>query len=259
MFAPFMVHAWVVGTLVAILAGAVGFFVVMRGAAFVAHAIPNGSFAGAAAAALLGTSTLLGLAVFSVGGALGIGWLSRRGRPDVATALTLVFLLGLGALFLSLAGQYGPEVESLLFGEVLGISANEILPTAVLTAVSLLTLAAIFRPLLLGSVLGEGVSAGWTAWLFLLVVALATTVTVPVVGTTLIFSLLIGPAAGARALTDRPGRALALSVVLALATVWIAIAASFASGWPVGFWVGVGGAGWYLLGRAYGALSRAGR
>lgn len=259
MFAPFMVHAWVVGTLVAILAGAVGFFVVMRGAAFVAHAIPNGSFAGAAAAALLGTSTLLGLAVFSVGGALGIGWLSRRGRPDVATALTLVFLLGLGALFLSLAGQYGPEVESLLFGEVLGISANEILPTAVLTAVSLLTLAAIFRPLLLGSVLGEGVSAGWTAWLFLLVVALATTVTVPVVGTTLIFSLLIGPAAGARALTDRPGRALALSVVLALATVWIAIAASFASGWPVGFWVGVGGAGWYLLGRAYEALSRAGR
>jgi zinc/manganese transport system permease protein len=254
MFAPFMVNAWIVGTLVAILGGAVGFFIVLRGAAFVAHAIPNGSFAGAAAAALVGTSTLLGLAVFSLAGAAGIGWLSRRGRADVATALTLVFLLGLGALFLSLSGQYGPEVDALLFGEVLGVSANQVLPTAALVAVSLLALALVFRPLLLASVLADSSPAGWTGWLFLLIVALATTVTVPVVGTTLIFSLLIGPAAGARALADRPGRAFALSVGLAALTVWIAIAASFASGWPVGFWVGLLAAGWYLLGRAYTAL-----
>ena len=80
-----MVNAWIVGTIVAVVAGAIGFFVVLRGSAFVAHAIPSGSFAGAAAATLIGASTLVGLAVFSIGGALGIGLLGRRGRHDVAT------------------------------------------------------------------------------------------------------------------------------------------------------------------------------
>jgi zinc/manganese transport system permease protein len=113
-FSGFMVNAWIVASIVAVVGGAVGFFVVLRGSAFVAHAVPNGSFAGAAAASLVGVNTLLGLGVFAVGGALGIGFLSRRGRHDVATALTLVFMLGLGALFLSFSVQYAPEIYSLL-------------------------------------------------------------------------------------------------------------------------------------------------
>src|SRR6202008_632421 len=101
MFSGFMVNTWIVATLVAVVGGAVGFFVVLRGSAFVAHAIPNGSFAGAAAASLIGINTLIGLGVFSLGAALGIGFLARRARQDVATALILVFLLGLGALLIS--------------------------------------------------------------------------------------------------------------------------------------------------------------
>jgi zinc/manganese transport system permease protein len=255
MFANFMINAWLVGSLVAIVGGAVGFFIVMRGAAFTAHAIPNGSFAGAAAATLVGVNVLFGLAAFSLGGALGIGWLSRRGRPDVATALTLVFLLGLGALFLSLRAAYAPEVYALLFGEILGISDSQLLPTFALAVVCLLALAVAFRPLLLASALPASAELGRTEVLFLAIVALATTMTVPVVGTTLIFSLLIGPAAGARAFTRRPGRALALSVTLALATIWIAIAASYQSGLPVGFYVGAVSAGWYLAGRVYSAVA----
>src|SRR6202012_5395919 len=153
MFSGFMVHTWIVATLVATIGGAVGFFVVMRGSAFVAHAVPNGSFAGAAGASLVGISTLFGLGVFSVGGAIGIGLLSRRGRHDVATALTLVFMLGLGALFLSVGTSYEPEVFSLLFGEVLGISTNQLWPTVALTILCLLALGALWRPLLLSSVL----------------------------------------------------------------------------------------------------------
>src|SRR6202142_99403 len=129
MFSGFMVHTWIVATLVATVGGAVGFFVVLRGSAFVAHAVPNGSFAGAAGANLVGINPIVGLGVFSLGGALGIGLLSRRGRPDVATALTLVFMLGLGALFLGFSVEYAPEIYSLLFGEVLGISSNELGPS----------------------------------------------------------------------------------------------------------------------------------
>jgi zinc/manganese transport system permease protein len=258
MFSGFMVNAWAVATLVAVVAGIVGFFTVLRGAAFVAHAVPNGSFAGAAGATLIGVNTLVGLGVFSLLGALGIGWLGRRGRSDVVTALALVLMLGLGSLFLSMSVAYGPQVYSLLFGEVLGISSNEVVPTAALAAACVAAVALVYRPLLLSSVLAEvgearGVSSFRIELCFLAVLALATTMTVPVVGTLLIFSLMIGAPAAARSFTDRPGRALALSVAIALATVWSAIAASFLTNYPVGFFVGSISAGSYAVGRAWAA------
>jgi zinc/manganese transport system permease protein len=259
MFSGFMVHTWIVATLVAVVGGAVGFFVVMRGSAFVAHAVPNGSFAGAAGASLVGISTLFGLGVFSVGGAIGIGLLSRRGRHDVATALTLVFMLGLGALFLSF-GTYAPEVFSLLFGEVLGISSNQLWPTVALTVVCLVVLAALWRPLLLSSVLPEsarGLNPFRVEICFLLLVALATTMTVPVVGTALIFSLMIGPPAAARAFTVRPTLALALSSAIAVTIVWAAIALSYNTNWPVGFYVGTLSAVAYTLVRLWTYARRA--
>jgi zinc/manganese transport system permease protein len=255
-FSGFMVNAWIVATIVAVVGGAVGFFVVLRGSAFVAHAVPNGSFAGAAAASLVGVNALIGLGVFSLGGALGIGLLGRRGRHDVATALTLVFMLGLGALFLSFTVEYAPEIYSLLFGEVLGISNTELGPTIVLALVSLLALAVLYRPLLLSSALPDsaqarGIAAFTIELGFLLLVALATTMTVPVVGTALIFSLMIGPPAAARAFTNRPWVAISLSVAIALLVVWAAIALSYQTNWPVGFFVGTASAAAYATGRAW--------
>lgn len=261
MFSGFMINAWIVATVVAAVAGVVGFFVVLRGSAFVAHALPNGSFAGAAGAALVGVNTLIGLAVFSLFGALGIGLLGRRGRHDVATALTLVMMLALGALFLSLSVQYAPEVYSLLFGEVLGISSNQVAPTVALAALALVALALIYRPLMLSSILAEGAEArGVSSFAielaFLLIVALATTMTVPVVGTLLIFSLMIGAPAAARSLTSSPGRALLLSVLIALAIVWAAIAGSYQTNYPVGFFVGTISASCYVAGRLWEAGRR---
>jgi len=256
MFSGFMVNAWIVATIVAVVGGAVGFFVVLRGSAFVAHAIPNGSFAGAAAASLIGINTLIGLGVFALGSALGIGLLGRRGRHDVATALTLVFALALGALFLSFTVEYAPEIYSLLFGEVLGISTNELVPTIVLAAICLAVLALLYRPLLLSSTLPDSAHARgippYTAELaFLILVALATTMTVPVVGTALIFSLMIGPPAAARAFTTRPLTAVVLSVAIAVAIAWAAIALSYQTNWPVGFYVGIISAASYAAGRTW--------
>ena len=261
MLSGFMVNTWIVATIVAVVAGAVGFFVVLRGSAFVADALPTGAFAGAAGASLIGVNTLVGLGVFSLLGALGIGWLGRRGRQDVATALTLVMMLGLGSLFLSFSGQYASEVYSLMFGEVLGISVNEVAPVAFLGAVSVAALAVIYRPLLLTSVmpaLGEsrGIRAARVETLFLVVLALATSVALPVVGALLIFSLMIGPPAAARSFTDTPALAIGLSVVIAIGTVWAAIAASYQTNWPVGFFVGALGAVWYAVGRAATAWRR---
>jgi zinc/manganese transport system permease protein len=259
MFSGFMVDTWVVATIVAVVAGAVGFFVVLRGSAFVADALPTGAFAGAAGASLIGVNTLVGLGVFSLLGALGIGWLGRRGRHDVAVALALVAMLGLGALFLSFTTEYGPEIESLLFGEVLGISVNEIAPVAALGAVCVLAILVLFRPLMLSSVMPElgearGVRAHRIETCFLVVLALATSMALPVVGALLIFSLMIGPPAAARSVTSRPLLAMGLSVALALVTVWVAIAVSYQTNWPIGFFVGTVAAVCYAAGRGWTAL-----
>jgi zinc/manganese transport system permease protein len=261
MFSSFMVNTWTVASIVAVVAGLVGFFVVLRGSAFVAHAVPNGSFAGAVGASLVGINTLIGLGAFSLLGALGIGFLGRRGRHDVVTALALVVMLGLGSLFVSISVEYAPEVESLLFGEVLGIASNQVAPTAALAVVCVAAIALLYRPLMLSSVLAEvgearGVSSFRMELCFLTVVALASTMTVPVVGTLLIFSLMIGAPAAARSFTDRPLVAMALSVAIALMMVWSAIALSYTTDYPIGFFVGSLSAGAYALGRGWAAWRR---
>jgi zinc/manganese transport system permease protein len=263
MFSGLMMNTWIAATVVAVIAGVTGFFAVLRGQSFAAHAIPNGAFAGAAGAGLLGLNVIWGLAVFAVGGALGIAALGRRARQDVVTALVLVLMLGLGALFLSFSTEYAEVTYSLLFGEVFGVSSAVLLPIAALGVVSIALIALMYRPLLLSSALPEvadarGVSTRRMNLWFLLVVALATSMTVPVVGALLMFALMIGPAAAARSFTRRPGHAIALAVGIALVTVWAGIAASYRTNWPLGFYVGVIAAGFFLIGSAWTAVRRRG-
>jgi len=207
-FTGLMLNTWIAASIVAVLAGVLGFFAVLRGQSFAAHAIPNGAFAGAAGAGLLGLNVIWGLAVFAVAGALGIGALGRRARQDVVTALVLVLMLGTGALFLSLSTEYSEVTYSLLFGEVFGIGSNVLLPIAALGAVSVAVIALLYRPLLLASALPEvadarGVSTRRMELCFLIVMALATSMTVPVVGALLMFALMIGPAAAVAARSRR--------------------------------------------------------
>ena len=261
MFSSFMTNTWIVATIVAVIAGVVGFFVVLRGSAFPAHALPNSAFAGAAAANLLGISALIGLGAFAAAVAIAIATLGRRGRHDVATALALVLGLALGALFLSRSEEYEPQLYSLLFGEVLGVSSTELLPVALLALASIAAIAVLYRPLLYSSVIpdiaeAKGIASHRMELAFLLVLAAATALTVPVVGALLIFSLMIGPPAAARSFTNRPALAIILSVIIALITVWTAIAISYQTNWPIGFFVGTLSALAYTLGRTWAAWRR---
>ncbi|MGC8521875.1 MAG: metal ABC transporter permease [Steroidobacteraceae bacterium] len=258
MFSTFMLHAWIVATMVAVVAGAVGFFVVARRAAFAAHALPLGAFPGAAAAALLGVNELLGLAVFCALGVVAISQLQRAERSEVASALWLALSLAVGTLLLSLSGAYAESLYGLLFGAVLGISTQQLLGVAVLSALALALVALFARPLLLESLSGDLAAAalgrsGRLELVFLGILALSTTMAVPVVGALLVFSLMVGPASAARAFTDQPWRSLGVSVVLAVGTVWAALALSYLTEWPVGFFVGALGAACYVAGRLRGA------
>jgi zinc/manganese transport system permease protein len=260
-FSGLMLNTWIAASIVAAIAGVTGFFAVLRGQSFAAHAIPNGAFAGAAGAGLLGLNVIWGLAVFAVAGALGIGALGRRARQDVVTALVLVLMLGTGALFVSFSTEYAETTYSLLFGEVFGVPSNVLLPIAALGVVGIGVIAVMYRPLLLASALPDvadarGVSTRLMELCFLIVMALATSMTVPVVGALLMFALMIGPAAAARSFTKRPGHAIALGTAIALVTVWIGIAASYHTNWPLGFYVGVIAAGFFLVGQAWTVVRR---
>ncbi len=256
LFSGFMVNDWIVASMVAVAAGVTGLFVVLRGNTFAAHALPLGTFPGAAAAALIGVNELWGLIAFSAFGVIGISQLSRYQRNEVATALTLITSLGLGALFLSLSSEYSQGIYALLFGEVLGVSSSEIAPVATLSTLAIGLILLLFRPLLLNSVSQDlGAARGFSPerieLLFLAMLGLTTAMALPVVGALLVFSLMLGPASAARLLTDRPQRAMLLSAAIALLSVWAALALSYLSNWPVGFFVGTLAALSYGLGRGF--------
>ncbi len=259
MFSGFMVHAWQAGTLVALVAGVVGFFVVLRGAAFPAHAIPNGAFAGAAGASLLGASPTAGLLLASLLGALGIDLLGRRAKHDVATALVLVVMLGLGDLFVSQVSGDAEGIYALLFGSLFALPS--VTPTLVLSVVCLALVVLVARPLVLSSTAPElaqvrGVPTRVLGLVFLALVALVTTLSVPLVGALLLFPLLLGPAAAAQLVVRRPLGAMVGSVLLSLITVWASLVLTYRTSWPVSFFVGVGCAGWYLGARVVVQLQR---
>lgn len=240
---PYMQNALLTGSIAAVLAGLVGFFVVLRGLSFAAHALGQVGFAGAAGAVLIGVDPLWGLVIFALGGAVGLGLLGARehGR-DAATALILVAALGLGALFLALNGVYATEAFTLLFGAIVGISRDQIWQIALLALGCILVLGTLYRPLLLVTVDAElaaarGVPVRAVGVLFLVVVGVAAAVTIPTVGTLLIFSLMVGPAAAATALVKRPWAAMLASVALALLATWVGLIAAYDTSWPIGFFI----------------------
>jgi zinc/manganese transport system permease protein len=253
----FMRNAFAAGTIVAIVAGIVGYFVVLRSLSFAGHALSHIGFAGATGAVVLGLNPIFGLLAFTVGSAIGMGALGKRlhGR-DVAIGIVLAWTLGLGVLFLSLYTGYATEAYALLFGEILGISQRDVLVTLVAGAVTLLAIGIVYRPLLFSSVDEEvaearGVPVRALSVAFMVILALAVSEAVQVVGVLLIFALLVTPAAIAERLTARPARALLISAALALVFTWGGLAVAFYSPYPVSFFITSFAFGTYLLVRAY--------
>jgi zinc/manganese transport system permease protein len=239
----FMVHAFEAGSVVAIVAGVIGYFVVLRGSAFAAHALSHIGFAGATGAVVIGIDPVFGLLGFTVAAGAAIGALGSRLRGrDVTIGIVLAWALGLGVLFISLYRGYATEAYALLFGAILGISANDVVVTLVAGAISLACVVAIFRPLLFSSVDEElasakGVPVTGLSIAFMVILAVAVTESVQVVGVLLIFALVVTPAAIAVRFTSRPALAIAIGAGLALVFTWLGLAIAFYSPHPVSFFI----------------------
>ncbi|HUD05350.1 MAG TPA: metal ABC transporter permease [Candidatus Saccharimonadales bacterium] len=239
----FMRHAFEAGTIVAIVAGIVGYFVVMRRLSFAAHALSHVGFAGAAGAVLLGLNPIIGLLAFTSGGGLAMAALGRKASSrDVQIGTVLAFMLGLGVLFINLYKGYATEAYSLLFGEILGISSIDVVITLIAGILILIAVGLIYRRLLFISLdedvaEAKGISMLGMGIVFMLLIAVATSIAVQVVGVLLIFALMVTPAAVAQLLARRPAQGILISVLVALLATWIGLFISFYLPYPVSFFI----------------------
>jgi zinc/manganese transport system permease protein len=254
---PFMVQALEAGTIVAVMAGAIGWFMVLRRQTFAGHTLSVIAFPGAAGATLAGLPIALGYFGACGLGALALSLVSgsdRGGLSSESAAIGTVqaFGLGLGFLFVSLYGGQLSGLEALLFGTFLGITAGQVQTLLWVALAALAILALVGRPLLFASVDGAvaraaGVPTRLLALAFLLLLAMAVAATAEITGALLVFALLVTPAATAQQITPRPGPGLALSVALALAVTWVGLGIAYFSPYPVGFWVTTLSFGLYVV------------
>jgi zinc/manganese transport system permease protein len=243
----FMQNALLAGTVTAVVAGVVGWFMVLRGQSFAGHALSQVGFPGAAGAALIGVTPAAGLFVFCVAAAFGIALLGdgrsvERRFEAAAIGSILAFALALGFLFARLYSGFAGGVQAFLFGSFLGISDTQVVLLLVFAAVVLVVLALMARPLLFASVdpdaaAARGVPVRALSIAFLVVLGVSVAEAAQITGTLLVFALLVAPAATAQQLSARPVRATAIAVCVALLVTWIGLTLAYYVGYPVGFWV----------------------
>jgi zinc/manganese transport system permease protein len=255
----FVQNAYLAGTMVAIIAAIMGYFVVLRSQAFASEALSDIGFAGAAGAAILGIGSLLGMFALTILAALGMGALGDRLRGrDVEIGMVLSFALGLGVLFLTIYSQVGTNAAvgvNVLFGSLISVTHSDVQMTFYSGLATFILLAVLFRPLLFASIDPEvaqtrGIPVRLLSMIFLVLLAVTTAEAVLVVGALLVLALLVAPAATALRLTRRPLTSLMLSVALGLVIIWGGLTLAFVGPGrhlPVGFFVAALAALFYFI------------
>jgi zinc/manganese transport system permease protein len=261
---PFMRNAFLAGAVAALMCGAIGWFAVLRGETYAAHTLASVAFPGASGAVYLGLPALVGYFGFAVGGAGLIAWLSPSGtsrleRNSATVGAVQAMALALGFWFVSLYRGFFSSLSGFLFGSFLGVTRADVMVLTVTAVVALTVLAVVGRPLLFASVDPQvaeaaGVPVRAVSVVYLILLGCAVAGAAQFTGVLLVLALVIVPAATAAVLTARPAVGLALSVGLALFTVWAGLAAAYFTDRPVGFCVATVGFTGYVLARAKVAL-----
>ena len=239
----FMQHAFEAGTIVALSAGVIGYFVVLRSLSFAAHALSHIGFAGATGAVLVGTAPIVGLLVFTMSAGAVMGALGQRLRGrDVTIGLVMAWSLGLGLLFTLLYKGSANLAIGILFGQIFGITSGDVAVTFVAGLVTVLLVVAVYRPLLFATLDEEvaeakGVPVRALSIAFMVVLAVAVSEAVQVVGVLLIFALIVAPAAIAERFTTRPSRGVLLAAILAVLFTWAGLTIAYYLPYPVGFFI----------------------
>jgi zinc/manganese transport system permease protein len=234
---PFFHNAVLAGTFIALAAGLVGYFLVLRAQVFTGDALSHVAFTGAMAALAAGYDLRLGLFVGCIGAGLLLAGIGRAGRADdVVIGSAFAWILGLGSFFLTLyttsrSGALGGAGTSVLFGSIFGLDGGQTLVAVLVAAAISAAMLVIARPLLFATVdeavaAARGVPVRVLGFGFLALVGACAGEATQAVGSLLLLGLLAAPAGAAIRLTDRPFQGLALSAGFAVAEMWAGLAAS---------------------------------
>lgn len=223
---PFIRQGLEAGTIAAVMAGVVGYFVILRRSTFASHALGHVGFSGAAGAVLFGINPVYGLLLFTMGGGTGMALLGRRASTrDIEIGTVLAFMLGLGVVFIDLYHGYSGEAYSILFGNIEGVSEAGVVLTLEAAVGVLAAVALLYRPLLFSSLDEDVAEAKGLPLLalnlcFMLLLAVAISFSVQIIGVLLIFALTVTPAATAVLLTKRPLFAVIVAVSIGVFSIW---------------------------------------
>jgi zinc/manganese transport system permease protein len=263
---PFMVNAFRAGAIVAVLAGVIGWFMVLRRQTFAGHTLAVVGFPGAAGAVLVGLSAQVGFFVFCVAAALVMAALPQSGRRSFSEESAVIgtvqaFGLACGFLFVSLYSGNLNGINALLFGSFLGITTAQVQTLVVLAIAALAGLALTGRPLLFASIDPDvagarGVPVRALAAGYLVLLGVAAAATSQITGSLLVFALLVLPAATAQRITPRPALGVALSVALAVGVTWAGLAFAYYSSYPIGFYVTTIAFGLYVAANVFPRVRR---
>jgi zinc/manganese transport system permease protein len=266
---PFMVNALRAGTLVAVTAGLVGWFMVLRRQTFAGHTLALIGFPGAAGAVLIGVSAQLGFFAFCVVGAIviALGTTERRSAFSSESAvigMVQATALAAGFLFVSLHGGNLNGINALLFGTFIGVTNADVLRLLCVAGAAVATMAVIARPLLFASVdpqvaAARGVRVRPLSIAFLVLLGITAASAAQITGALLVFTLLVMPAATAQTLTVRPAVGLVLSVFIAVAVTWAGLGVAYYSPYPIGFWISTVAFAVYVAARVGRTVTRAPR
>ena len=265
---PFMVNALRAGTVVAVAAGLIGWFMVLRRQTFAGHTLALIGFPGAAGAVLLGVSTQLGFFAFCIVGAVVIATVGGRrssfSGESAVIGTVQAFALACGFLFVSLHGGNLNAINALLFGTFIGVTTDDVTRLLAVAVPAVVVLCLIARPLLFSSVdpdvaAARGVPVRRLSIVFLVLLGVAAASAAQITGALLVFALLVLPAAAAHALTTRPMLGMALAVGLALISTWLGLGLAYYSPYPIGFWVTTIAFAIYVLSRIVAAAPQRSR
>jgi zinc/manganese transport system permease protein len=266
---PFMVNALRAGTIVAVVAGAIGYFMVLRRESFAGHTLALIGFPGAAGAAWLGVSESVGFFGFCIAGALVIAALPGSGRvhplggygeQSALIGTVQSFALACGLLFASLYHGFLSGLNGVLFGTIIGITRIQVIVLLLAGVAALALLAVIARPLLFSTVdrdvaRARGVRVRLVGAAFLILLGVAAAGTSQITGSLLVFALLVAPAATAVRLTASPAAGVTVSIGVALVVTWLGEGAAYYSPYPIGFWVTTFAFGAFLMASGYRAFA----
>lgn len=265
---PFIQHALLAGTSIALLSGLVGYFVVLRGQVFASDALSHVAYAGALAALAAGVDLRFGLFAACIAVGLVLGLLGGRGAADdVVIGTTFAWILGIGVFFLALYSTHAATGNSaanvtVLFGSIFGISAPDAWAATWIAFASIAVLLLIARPLLFASLdaavaAARGVPVRLLGPLFLGIVGITAAEASQAIGALLLFGLVAAPPAAAQLLTNRPWWGFVLSGLLSIIAMWTGIIVAYAvPTLPVSFDIMAAATLIYLLAAVTTALTR---